>query len=203
MCVGEPMQTVRTLKLFWQPYSSNTRCSHDHLFSIWILKSLAFQIVLMVNRHIVLFQSSEGMIIITQLDFMLWFTFHRWVISTYIMRIIWCWCFPILCKGLYNVGFMRVFLRNLLLPLQISLKYFWGSGIMMEMILNHSILNYSLRPIWSTSFIGKRIIWKISRYLVSTWYTILKIRKSMIIPLRFCMKSHSLKILLKTLLMSH
>ena len=99
------------------------RCSHDHWFSIWILnwgncsvdfpcilrlislKSLASQMVLMVNKHVVPFQSSKGMIIITQLDFMLWLSFHGWVISTYVMRIIWCWCLPILCKGFVSCWF--------------------------------------------------------------------------------------------------
>ena len=92
----------KILKLFiWHPYSSSTKRSHDHWFSRWILnggklqrvfqvhilrlislKSLVSQIILMVNRHIVPFQSSECMIIITQLDFMLWLSFHIWVSST-------------------------------------------------------------------------------------------------------------------------
>ena len=101
------------------------------------------------------FQNFEEMIMITQPDSMLWFFRHIWVKTIFNMRIIWWRCLLILCKVTLHVGFMSLFLRNRLLPLQSSLKYFWGSGIMMEMILNHSMLNHSLIPIWGTSFLWK------------------------------------------------
>ena len=132
----------------------------------------------------------RGVIMITQPDYMLWFFCHIWVKTTFNMRIIWRWCLLIICKGMLHVGFMSVFLRNLLLPLQSSSKYFWSSGIMMEMILNHSMLNHSLRPIWSNSFLWKSFIRNILRYVVSTWWTTPNIQEFIMIPLSLCMKSH-------------
>ena len=148
------------------------------------LGSLAFLIISLVKWHLLPFQDFGEMIMITQPDSMLSFFCHIWVKTTFNMRIIWWRCLLILCKGMLHVGFMSVFLRNLLLPLQNSLKYFWNSGIMMGMILNHLMLNHSLRPIWSTSFLGKNFIRKILRYLVSTWCTTPNIQKSMMIPLK-------------------
>ena len=139
-----------------------------HILPLISSRSLAFLIISMGKRQFIPFLFFGGMMMITRPDSTLWCFFHVWVNFAYVMRIICCLCLLLLYKRMLLVGFTRVFLINLLHPLQGSLRYFWGSGIMMETILNYSILNHSIRLIWNTFFLQENIIWKIMSFLVST-----------------------------------